>query len=55
MYEVVDLVRIHKPSDKTRQVWSNEVYENDKVFKPNKSYSVYEYTLDEFKDRFKEE
>ena len=55
VYEVGDLVRIHKPSDKTRQVWSNEVYEIEKVFKPKKSYSVYEYKLDAFKDRFKEE
>ena len=55
VFEVGDLVRIHKPSDKTRQVWSNEVYEIEKVFKPKKSYSVYEYKLDEFKDRFKEE
>jgi len=55
VFEVGDLVRIHKPSDKTRQVGSNEVYEIEKVFKPKKSYSVYEYKLDEFKDRFKEE
>ena len=55
VFEVGDLVRIHKPSDKTRQVWSNEVYEIEKVFKPKKSYSVYEYKLVEFKDRFKEE
>jgi transposase InsO family protein len=55
VFEVGDLVRIHKPSDKTRQVWSNEVYEIEKVFKPKKSYSVYEYKLDAFKDRFKEE
>ena len=55
MFEVGDLVRIHKPSNKTRQVWSNEVYEIEKVLKPKKSCSVYEYKLDEFKDRFKEE
>jgi len=55
VFEVGDLVRIHKPSDKTRQVWSNDVYEIEKVFKPIKSYSLYEYKLDEFKDRFKEE
>ena len=55
VFEVGDLVRIHKPSDKTRQVWSNEVYEIEKVFKPKKSYSLYEYKLVEFKDRFKEE
>jgi len=50
-----DLVRIHKPSDKTRQVWSNEIYEIETVYKPKKSYSVYEYKLYDFKDRFKEE
>jgi hypothetical protein len=55
VYEVGDLVRIHKPSDKTRQVWSNDVYKIEKVLKPKKSYSVYDYKLDEFKDRFKEE
>ena len=55
VYEVGDLVRIIKPSDKTRQVWSNEVYEIERVYKPKKSYSVYEYKLNEFKDRFKEE
>jgi len=36
-------------------VWSNEVYEIEKVYKPKKSYSVYEYKLNEFKDRFNEE
>ena len=55
VYEVGDLVRIHTPSDKTRQVWSDEVYEIVKVYKPKKSYSVYEYKIDGFKDRFKEE
>jgi transposase InsO family protein len=55
VFEVGDLVRIKKPSDKTRQVWSDEVYEIDKVYKPKKSYSVSEYKLDAFKDKFKEE
>ena len=55
IYNVGDFVRIHEPSDKTRQVWSNEIYEIEKVMKPIKSYSVYEYKLKEFKDRFKEE
>jgi len=55
VYEVGDLVRIHKPADKTRQVWSNEVYEIERLYKRKKSYSVYEYKLDEFKDKFKEE
>ena len=43
IFEIGDFVRIHKPSDRTRQVWSNEVYDFEKVFKPKKSYSVYEY------------
>jgi hypothetical protein len=55
VYEVGDLVRIKKPSDKTRQVWSSEIYGIERVYKPKKSYSVYEYKLNEFKDRFKEE
>jgi hypothetical protein len=55
VFEIGDLVRIHTPSDKTRQVWSNEVYKIERVYKPKKAYSVYEYKLDAFKDRFKEE
>jgi transposase InsO family protein len=54
-FKVRDLVRLYQPSDKTRQVWSNKIYTVEKVFKPQKSYSVYEYKLREFKDRFKEE
>jgi len=50
-----DQVRLHQPSDKTRQVWSNDVYEIERVYKPKKSYSVYEYKVDGLKDRFKEE
>jgi hypothetical protein len=50
-----DMVRIYLPSDKTRQSWSNEIYTIEKVFKPQKSYSVYEYKLKQFPDRFKEE
>ena len=50
-----DLVRLYQPSDKTRQVWSNKIYTVEKVFKPQKIYSVYEYKLREFKDRFKEQ
>ena len=50
-----DLVRRHQPSDKTRQVWSNEVYEIERVYKPKKSYTVYEYKLEGLPDRFKEE
>jgi uncharacterized protein YoxC len=54
-FKVRDLVRLYQPSDKTRQVWSNKIYTVEKVFKPQKIYSVYEYKLREFKDRFKEE
>jgi hypothetical protein len=50
-----DLVRLHQPSDKTRQVWSNEIYEIERVYKPKKPYSVYEYKVEGLKDRFKEE
>ena len=31
---IKDSVRIIQPSDKTRQVWSNEIYEIEKVYKP---------------------
>ena len=55
VFEKSDLIRIHKPSDKTRQVWSNEIYEVETVYKPKKSSSVYEYKLYDFKDKFKEE
>jgi len=55
VYEKGDLVRLHQPSDKTRQVWSNEIYEIERVYKPKKSYSVYEYKVEGLKDRFKEE
>jgi len=46
---------LHQPSDKTRQVWSNEIYEIERVYKPKKTYSVYEYKVEGSKDRFKEE
>jgi len=55
VFEKGDLVRKHQPSDKTRQVWSNEVYEIEQVYKPKKSYTVYEYKLEGLPDRFKEE
>jgi hypothetical protein len=55
VYEKGDLVRLHQPSDKTRQVWSNEVYIIERVYKPKKPYSVYEYKVEGLKDRFKEE
>jgi hypothetical protein len=48
-------VRIIQPSDKTRQVWSNEIYEIGKVYKPLKVCSVYEYKLKRLKEKFKEE
>ena len=55
VFEKGDLVRLHQPSDKTRQVWSNEIYEIERVYKPKKSYTVYEYKVEGLKDRFKEE
>ena len=55
VFDKGDLVRRHQPSDKTRQVWSNEIYEIERVYKPKKSYSVYEYKLEGLPDRFKEE
>jgi len=48
-------VRIFQPSDKTRQVWSNEIYIVDKVYKPQKSYGVYEYKVKGLSDKMKEE
>ena len=55
IFKIRDLVRIYQPSDKTRQVWSNEIYTIEKVFKPLKSYSVYKYKLKDLNDKFKEE
>jgi uncharacterized protein YoxC len=55
IFQIRNLVRLYQPSDKTRQAWSNKIYTVEKVFKPQKSYGVYEYKLREFKDRFKEE
>ena len=55
VYEKGDQVRLHQPSDKTRQVWSNEINEIERVYKPKKPYSVYEYKVECLKDRFKEE
>jgi len=55
VFEKGDLVRRHQPSDKTRQVWSNEIYEIERVYKPKKSYTVYEYKLEGLPDRFKED
>ena len=46
---------MHQPSDKTRQVWSNEIYEIERVYKPKISYTVYEYKVQALKNRFKEE
>jgi hypothetical protein len=49
---VRDFVRIIQHSDKTRQVWSNDIYVVEKVNKPEKSYSVYVYKLKDLKDKF---
>jgi len=50
-----DNVRLYQPSDKTRQQWSNEIYKIERVYKPKKMYSVYEYKVKGLTDRFKEE
>jgi hypothetical protein len=42
IFYIKDLVRIIQPSDKTRQVWSNEIYEIEKVYEHLKVYSVYD-------------
>jgi len=55
VFEVGDTVRLYRPSNKTRQSWSDEVYEIIRVYKPKKSYSVYEYKVEGFPDRFKDE
>ena len=55
VFEKGDLARLYRPSDKTRQIWSNEVYEIIRVYKQKKSYSVYEYKVEGFPDRFKKE
>ena len=55
VFEKGDLVRLYRPSDRIRQSWSDEVYEIVRVYKPKKSYSVYEYKVEGFPDRFKEE
>jgi hypothetical protein len=55
IFKIRYLVRIYQPSDKTRQVWSKEIYTIEKVFKPLKSYSVYEYKFKDLNDKFKEE
>jgi hypothetical protein len=34
VFDVGDMVRIHTLSDKTRQVWSNEAYEIERVYNP---------------------
>lgn len=55
-FEVGDKVRLFQPSDKQKsKKWSKEIYEIVRVIKPKKAYSVYEYQVNGFSDRFKEE
>lgn len=55
VFNIGDTVRLYQPSDKTRQNWSNELYEIEKIYAPKKPYGVYEYKVKEFSDKFKEE
>ena len=51
-----DRVRIFQPNDKIKsRVWSKEIYKIDKVYKPKTDYGVYEYKVDKFSTKFKEE
>jgi hypothetical protein len=55
-FKVGDSVRIHQPSEKFKSLkWSKEIYKVEKVYKPKKEYSVYEYKLTDFSDKFMEE
>ena len=51
-----DSVRIYEPNDLMKsKVWSEEIYEVEKIFKPKNDYSVYEYKLKDLKNKFKDE
>jgi hypothetical protein len=55
-FNVDDTVRIYEPSDLMKSInWSDKLYTVEKVFKPKKVYTVYEYKLKDVKERFKEE
>lgn len=56
VFKVNDKVRIYQPNDKEKSnKWSKEIYTIKKVYEPQNSNNVYEYKLNEFNDRFKEE
>lgn len=56
MFEVGDKVRVYMPSDKEKSNhWSRDIYTVEKIYKPKQVYSVYEYKVSDFKDKFKEE
>lgn len=51
-----DRVRIYQPSDKEKsKKWSEEEYVIEKIYKPKKLNTVYEYKVKGFSDKFKEE
>ena len=55
-FKLGDNVRIHQPSEKFKSLkWSKEIYKVEKVYKPKKEYSVYEYKLTDFSDKFMDE
>lgn len=55
-FNIRDKVRIYQPSEKIKSLnWSPETYIIDKVFKPAKEYTVYEYKIKGLSTRYKEE
>jgi len=51
-----DVVRIYEPSDLMKSInWSDKTYIIDKVFKPKKEFTVYEYKLKGLSKKFKEQ
>lgn len=55
-FNVGDTVRIYMPSDKEKSNhWSKEIHKVEKVFKPRKENSIYEYKVNDYTDKFKQE
>ena len=55
-FKVGDSVRIYQPSEKFKSLnWSKDIYKVEKVYKPKKDYSVFEYKVEGLTDRFMEE
>ena len=51
-----EMVRIYEPSDLMKSAnWSDKIYKIEKVYKPRKEFTVYEYKLEGLNKKFKEE